>query len=429
MAGYSIFIAHAPADTRLAAELTRLLAETGAIVVYGAESSPTPEALDDLERAALAADAYMALLSRASIASPRIRSVTRKYHEQRQTDPRRILLPVVLEPFPPEQQWPFLLDHPRIEAIPRTINEVSEQGTIKAEALALAVMLALQLPIPARLRGAPDIPNGQLEGHGRMPRPISAPIAGSLVPQLHPPPSGSRRSRQALVVGGVGAVLLALLVATVAFASGATPFHLAGSTRPSATATIRTLILATDMASPAATVAPTAAPTATVTPKRTATPLPTPTATPIPVGTGLTGHYYQGTALQEPVALTRLDPTIDFDWSNTAPDPLFQGMGYSVRWTGQVRATVSDTYTITFISDDGVRLYWNGVTSPPAIDDWNDHAPTADAFTVTLTAGQYYPITIEYYENGVGSAVAHLEWAIGASGSPAILPTAQLYAQ
>src|SRR5262245_46588786 len=44
MAGYSIFIAHAPADARLAEDLTRLLAETGATVVYGADSSPTPEA-------------------------------------------------------------------------------------------------------------------------------------------------------------------------------------------------------------------------------------------------------------------------------------------------------------------------------------------------------------------------------------------------
>ncbi len=66
MAGYSIFIAHAPADARLAEELTRLLAETGAIVVYGADTSPTPEALDNLERGALAADAYVVLLSCAS---------------------------------------------------------------------------------------------------------------------------------------------------------------------------------------------------------------------------------------------------------------------------------------------------------------------------------------------------------------------------
>jgi hypothetical protein len=38
---------------------------------------------EDLERVALASDAYVALLSRASLASPRLRAVTRKYHELR----------------------------------------------------------------------------------------------------------------------------------------------------------------------------------------------------------------------------------------------------------------------------------------------------------------------------------------------------------
>jgi hypothetical protein len=69
MASYSIFIAHAPVAAQIAEELTQLLAETGSIVVYGVDISPTPEAQDDLERAALAADAYVVLHSRASIAS------------------------------------------------------------------------------------------------------------------------------------------------------------------------------------------------------------------------------------------------------------------------------------------------------------------------------------------------------------------------
>jgi hypothetical protein len=70
MAGYSIFIAHAPADAQTAEEVTQALAETGATVIYGADTSPTP----------------VWRCSHASIASPWIRAVTRKYHEQRQTD-------------------------------------------------------------------------------------------------------------------------------------------------------------------------------------------------------------------------------------------------------------------------------------------------------------------------------------------------------
>jgi hypothetical protein len=430
MASYSIFIAHAPADAQIAEELTRLLAETGATVIYGVDASATPEALDDLERAALAADAYVALLSRASIASPRIRSVTRKYHEQRQTDPLRILLPVALEPFPPDQLWPFLLAYPRIEAIPRTINEVGEQNAIAPEILALGVMQSLHLPIPSRLRSVTGIPVTEPERLRRPSRPISAPITGSLVPQLQTPPPRPWRPPRALAVGGVITALVALLVATLAFFGGATPFQLAGSARPTATATFRPLILATDTALPAATVPP--APSATVAPKRTATPaptpLPTPTATPIPPGTGLTGNYYRGANLQEPVALTRVDPNINFDWGLSAPDPQFQGTDYSVRWTGRLRATTTATYTFTLISDDGVRLYFNGVTTSPAIDDWNAHGPTSDSFTVDLSAGQFYAITLEYFECCGGDAIAQLYWAIGGSDRVSV-PTSQLYAQ
>ena len=87
-------------------------------------------------------------------------------------------------------------------------------------------------------------------------------------------------------------------------------------------------------------------------------------------------------ALQEPVALTRIDPTITFDWSGISPAPPLPTANYSVRWTGRLRATTTDTYTITFVSDDGARVYFNGATTPPSIDDWNDHAPIADAFSV-----------------------------------------------
>jgi hypothetical protein len=444
MTAYSIFIAHAPADARLVQELTRLLAETGATVVYSADTGPTPEAQDDLERVALAADAYVALLSRASIASPRLRAVTRKYHELRQTDPRRMLLPVSIEPFPPDQLWPFLLDYPRIDAIPRTINEAGEQAAMAPQILALGLMQGLRLPIPARLRRITGIPVEQPERLRRPSRPISAPISGSLVPQLHSPPPGPWRPPRALAIGGVVTGLVALLVATLAFFGGATPFRLANTNSPQATATIRTLILATETPTPApsftATMAPTATvaptpiatpaptPIATPAPTPTATPAPTPTATPIPPGTGLTGHYYKGINLQEPVVLTRIDPTINFDWGTTAPDPQFQGTEYSVRWTGQLRATTTDTYTITFVSDDGVRLYF-GSGVPLVINDWTAHGATPDSFSVALTAGQFYPITIEYFECCGGGAVAQLEWAVGSGAGTSIIPATQLYPQ
>ena len=316
-AGYSIFIAHAPADTGVAEDLTLLLAETGATVRYGAESSPTPSAQEEVERTALAADAYVALLSPAAIASPRLRALTRKYHDGRQADPRRILLPVVLAPLRAEQLWPFLLDTERIEAVPRTTtqgtNEGTTQGTtqggadpsIAPQMLALGVLQGLQLPIPARLRRVTMRP---VESPARLQAPslpLSAPLAGSLVPRLGPParrpsrpwrPWRPWRPSRRLTLGAVAAALvvvaLVALVATFGFLGGATPFHLNSSASPPPTATTTMLSGATatpdatTLLAPTATGAATGAaapqPTATPAPSSTATLTPSPTATPAP---------------------------------------------------------------------------------------------------------------------------------------------------
>jgi len=295
-AGYSIFIAHAPADTGIAEDLTLLLAETGAIVRYGADTSQTPEAQEELEQAALAADAYVALLSPASIASPRLRALTRKYHDIRQADPRRILLPVSLAPLTADQLWPFLLDYERIEAIPRTNNELGERMASAPQILALGVLHGLQLPIPARLRRVTRIPVEQPERLRRPSQPISAPLTGSLAPQPSPPAWHPRRPSRRLTLGAVAAVLV---VATLAYFGGATPFHLDGSASPRPTAT--TLILTTSTSDATTAIAATATgeatgtaaiqPTATSAPSSTApsstaapTAVPTavPTATPSP---------------------------------------------------------------------------------------------------------------------------------------------------
>jgi len=289
-AGYSIFIAHAPADTGVAEELTLLLAETGATVRYGADTSPTPEAQDELEQVALAADAYVALLSPASIASPRMRALTRRYHEQRQADPRRILLPVSIAPLTPGQLWPFLLDYARIEAVPRTINEVGERMAIAPEILALGVLQGLHLPIPARLRRVTGTPVEPPERLRRPSRPISAPLTGGLVPQLSPPVRRPWRPSRTLTLGAVAATLVVAFVATLAYFGGAPPFHLDGSAPPRPTATIRTLILTTSTPEATTFIAPTAtaAATGTAAPQPTATPAPSSTATLTPPPTATT---------------------------------------------------------------------------------------------------------------------------------------------
>ncbi len=125
-------------------------------------------------------------------------------------------------------------------------------------------------------------------------------------------------------------------------------------------------------------------------------------------GTGLLAQYFNdaGSGIYfTALVLTRTDATVDFSWTG-APDPVVQADNFSVRWSGQVQAPVSGTYTFSTLSDDGVRLYVNG---QPLVDNWTDHSATTNSGTITLVGGQRYDIRMDYYEKGEG-AVARLSW-------------------
>jgi len=140
-------------------------------------------------------------------------------------------------------------------------------------------------------------------------------------------------------------------------------------------------------------------------------------------GTGLQGVYYNGTALSGTPLLTRIDPTINFDLTYHSPAPgIVPQDNYSVRWTGQVQAVYSETYRFYTTSDDGIRLWVNGVQ---LVNDWMNQGATEYSGTIALTAGQRYDIVIEYYE-AAGDAVTKLSWS-STSTPKAIVPASQLY--
>jgi fibronectin type 3 domain-containing protein len=138
-------------------------------------------------------------------------------------------------------------------------------------------------------------------------------------------------------------------------------------------------------------------------------------------GTGLTGQYFNDQSLTN-LVLTRTDATVNFNWGGGSPDPSVPADHFSARWTGQVEAQVSETYTFYTESDDGVRLWVNGQL---LIDNWTDHSPTENSATIALVAGQKYDIKMEYYEDG-GGATAQLLWSSASSAKQAV-PTSQLY--
>ena len=139
-------------------------------------------------------------------------------------------------------------------------------------------------------------------------------------------------------------------------------------------------------------------------------------------GNGLAAVYYDNPDFTG-ATVSRVDPTVNFDWGTGAPAPGIGPDTFSVRWIGQVQAQVTQTYTFYTTSDDGVRLWVNGAL---IVDNWTDHAATENSGTIALTAGQKYDVRMEFYESG-GLATARLSWS-GPSTPKAVVPQSQLYA-
>jgi len=139
-------------------------------------------------------------------------------------------------------------------------------------------------------------------------------------------------------------------------------------------------------------------------------------------GDGLLGTYYNNADFTG-TTLTRIDPTINFSWDTTAPAPGFGIDTYSVRWTGQIQALYSQTYTFYTQTNDGIRLW---VNNQLIISNWTDHVLTENSGTITLVAGQKYDIRIEFYYN-YGGAAMRLLWSSPSTPKIAV-PQSQLFA-
>jgi beta-glucosidase len=118
-----------------------------------------------------------------------------------------------------------------------------------------------------------------------------------------------------------------------------------------------------------------------------------------------------------------VDPVIGADWHDQPPAPGVSANKWSARWTGTLQAPASGEYTFSLTSDDGSRLFINGVR---IIDNWRDQGPTTALGKVTLSAGQAVPIEIDFYQDEGGDSLG-LGWQV--PGQPSLLSQAVALAE
>lgn len=111
---------------------------------------------------------------------------------------------------------------------------------------------------------------------------------------------------------------------------------------------------------------------------------------------------------------------LNFNWGtgvpvvNGVPVPSMTADNFSARFTS-VQTFSAGTYTFTVSSDDGVRVYVDGLV---VLDRFIARPLATDTFSQVMTAGPH-TLTVEYFE-GIDQAILQVQWGLssGSVGTP-----------
>ena len=132
---------------------------------------------------------------------------------------------------------------------------------------------------------------------------------------------------------------------------------------------------------------------------------PTPPTPPPPSGAPWTAKFYNNEDLSGAPVLTRRDAGINFNWGYGSPAPAsVMADHFSAQWSRSASFS-GGTYRFYARSDDGVRLWVDGVNQ---IDEWREQAITGFYKDVVLNQGSH-TIVVEYFER-TGLAEIYVWW-------------------
>jgi hypothetical protein len=112
---------------------------------------------------------------------------------------------------------------------------------------------------------------------------------------------------------------------------------------------------------------------------------------------GVWAQYFSGQNFEEFV-LARVEPKLTFTWGAGSPAPEVRDNRFSARFLTLFTPPHKDgerDYQVIAKHDDGVRMSFDGQR---IIDEWMYAIEPASA-QITASAGQSYPVSIEFYEN------------------------------
>src|SRR6266542_208579 len=133
---------------------------------------------------------------------------------------------------------------------------------------------------------------------------------------------------------------------------------------------------------------------------------------------GLLATYYHGSEFGG-ATFTRIDPVVDFNWSDQDPAPGIARTNFSVRWSGQLKADYSEEYTLYTLTDEPVRVW---VEDKLLIDRSEQTWLAESKESLALVAGEKYRLRLETRSTS-GGAVAKLIWSSASTPKATIPPT------
>jgi len=110
-----------------------------------------------------------------------------------------------------------------------------------------------------------------------------------------------------------------------------------------------------------------------------------------------------------------VDPVIDFDFNDKAPEKGTYAAQFSINWSGSVLVPDTGEYEFRVTSPNGVRLYVNapenGSEKNALIDIWVSSAMTRSVQApIFLLGGRSYPLKLEFFKYKDKTASLRLEW-------------------